>query len=340
MLPRRQDAVDSRSRHKAVHSCTAAVSPFVANMHDLNWNDLRFFLLAVQARTLAGAARAAGVQHTTIGRRLSALERALGAPLFLRRPEGLSLTPLGERLLPLAQKAGADMEAVRDLARSLRNRVRLALPSGFIALFADDLAELTRAHPELSLETLSSAQPANLQRGEADLALRIGPIDDPDLIARPLGEVGSSLYASSRYLQEHPSPVGVLGEDLAGHHIIAFGASLSSLPAAVWLEAHGTHAVVVLRTNEVVTMLEAAASGAGVAVLPCMLGDADSRLVRLTDRVVARRELSLVYRREQRGNRPVRTVADFLVSTLQARAARLSGSAEASRGTRQREEIV
>jgi len=70
---------------------------------DLDWNDLRYFLRAAQSGTLAGAARAMGVDHSTVGRRLSALERALGAPVVLRAPDGLHLTPLGESLMPLAE---------------------------------------------------------------------------------------------------------------------------------------------------------------------------------------------------------------------------------------------
>lgn len=290
----------------------------------LDWDDLRFFLLAAQARTLAGAARAGGVQHTTIGRRLAALERSLGVPLFLRGPEGLTLTPMGEQLLPLAQKAGHHIQALRDFVASKRNRVRLALPSGFVALFADDLARLAQEHPDITLETVSSGQLADLQRGDADLALRIGPIQHQDLVARSLGEVGSSLYASPRYLQAQAAPITL--SDLSGHRLVAFGAELSAMPAARWLQAHAGQAAVVLRTNEMSTMLEAAASGAGLALLPCLLADTDPRLVRLTPEVLARRGLSLVYRREQRGNRPVRRVAGFLIEALRSRADRISGS--------------
>ena len=289
----------------------------------LDWDDLRYFLLAAQAGTLAGAARAGGVQHTTIGRRLSALECSLGASLFLRGPDGLTLTPLGEQMLPLAQKAERDMLAVREFVMSRRNRVRLALPSGLVALFADDLVRLGREHPELTLETVSGGQLADLQRGDADLALRIGPIQDQDLVARPLGEVGSSLYASPRYLQEHPAPIDLL--DLGGHRLVAFGTELSAMPAARWLQEHAGRAAVVLRTNEMATMLEAAAAGAGLALLPCMLADVDSRLVRVTPQVLARRGLSLVYRREQRGNRAVRIVAAFLIEALRLRAERITG---------------
>jgi DNA-binding transcriptional LysR family regulator len=76
-------------------------------------------------------------------------------------------------------------------------------------LFADDLARLAQEHPDLTLETVSSGQLADLQRGDADLALRIGPIQHQDIVARSLGEVGSSMYASPRYLQDHPAPTNL-----------------------------------------------------------------------------------------------------------------------------------
>ncbi len=315
--------VDWQPTHMGVQKRTSRETVHVPNTSQINWDDLRTFLRAAEAGTLAGAARATGVQHTTVGRRLTALERSLGVPLFLRGPEGLTLTPIGEEILPLARKTERDMQALHEFVSSRRNRVRLALPSGFVTLFAEDLALLAQEHPELTLETVSSGQVADLQRGDADLALRIGPIDDQDLMVRSLGEVGSSLYASPRYVHHHPAPVDL--SDLSGHSVVAFSTELSALPASKWLEGRISKATVVLRTNEIVAMLEAAASGAGLAVLPCMLADADPRLMRITTAVLARRGLSLVYRRENRGGRAVRIVADFLVKALRARSGRIAG---------------
>jgi DNA-binding transcriptional LysR family regulator len=100
---------------------------------------------------------------------------------------------------------------------------------------------------------------------------------------------------------------------------------LSALPAARWLESNVERAMVVLRTNEMMTMLEAAASGTGLALLPCMLSDADPRLVRLTPQVLVRCGLLLVYQREQRGGHSVRIVAGLLIKVLRAQAARING---------------
>src|SRR5262245_65056087 len=89
---------------------------------ELNWDDLRYFLRAAESKTLAGAARVARVEHTTIGRRLSALEQALGAPLVLRGREGLQLTQIGGQLVPLVAAVERSVIAVRDLVASARSR--------------------------------------------------------------------------------------------------------------------------------------------------------------------------------------------------------------------------
>src|SRR5262249_10551507 len=96
--------VDCPRAHSPVHSCTATAARHTCAMKPLSaldWNDLRYFLSAARARTLAGAARELGVDHATIGRRLAALERAIGAPLFVRSATGLVPTPLGDELAPL-----------------------------------------------------------------------------------------------------------------------------------------------------------------------------------------------------------------------------------------------
>src|SRR4051812_33155253 len=100
----------------------------MASKQDLDWDDLRYFLEAARAQTLAGAARNLGIEHTTIGRRLGSLERALGASLVLRGPEGLRLTPAGERVLPLAEELERTVRAVVEAVSTDASRVRLAVP--------------------------------------------------------------------------------------------------------------------------------------------------------------------------------------------------------------------
>lgn len=293
-----------------------------------DWDDLRYFLHAARARSLAGAARQLGVEHSTIGRRLTVLERALGAALVLRRPDGLQLSPLGEQLVPIAESVERSMSAIAELVASERARVRLALPSGFTALFTAGLADLRALHPDLSLELVSGARPVDLERGEADLAIRSGRITDKDLVVRKLCASGWSLYASEAYLARHPEPIDP--DDLRGHEVIGFDSSLAKGVAATWIGEHASTATVVLRSREMTDMVAAAATGVGLAVLPCMLGDADPRLIRLTKRVVASHNLSLVYRREARLSNHVRAVVRFVTAVFAEHAAAIGGAAPPS----------
>jgi DNA-binding transcriptional LysR family regulator len=291
---------------------------------DFDWDDLRYFLRALQAKTLAGAARGLGVEHSTIGRRLSALERSLGAPLLLRGPEGVQATPLGKQLLPLVEEMERTALAVHELVMVQKARVRLAVPSGFTALLTPLLSELRRDHPNLTLEVLSGSRPANLEKGEADLAIRVGPQECQELVSRKLCVAGWSLYASRAYLARRPSPIEL--EDLSGHDLIGYDASLAGLPAVEWLEQRMGTASVVLRSREMIDMLAAAVNGIGLAVLPCYLGDSEARLVRLTPEVVATRNLALVYRREARQSEAVRAVMRFVIAIIPRNAALISGA--------------
>jgi DNA-binding transcriptional LysR family regulator len=291
---------------------------------DLNWDDLRFFLRAMEAKTLAGAARRMRVQHTTIGRRISALERAIGAPLVYRSPEGLRPTPLGEQVAPLVQEVARAVDAVRELVASRKSRVRLAGPSGFTRLFtAARLAELRKEHPNLSLELLSGSRPVDLGKGEADLALRSGPVKDDELVARKVAESGWSLYAAPSYLTRKPRPANL--NDLSGHDLIGYDTSLAAVPAARWIEERAAKATIVLRSREMTEMLAATLSGVGIAALPCVLADEEPGLVRLTDEVIGTRSVSLVYRREARLSAEIRAVIRFVVNVMHDNAARMSG---------------
>jgi DNA-binding transcriptional LysR family regulator len=289
---------------------------------NLNWDDLRYFLRVAQARTLAGAARSLGVDHSTIGRRLTALERAIGASLVLRGPEGITLTPLGEKLAPLAQNLERDVAALLELSAGQTERVRLAVPSGFTQFLTPRIARLREQYPRLTLELHSGARLADLKRGDADLALRVGRVSQEDLVARKLGDVGWSLYASASYLKRHPPHADPT--NLRGHEIIGCGPGFAS-EAAKWIAEHAAQATIVLHSNDSSGMLEAAVAGLGLAVLPCYQGDAEPALIRLTPTVLTTRDLSLVYRREARLSEAVRVVNRFVVDTMREHADCLSG---------------
>lgn len=295
----------------------------MAQADELDWDDLRFFLQAAHAKTLAGAARAMKSEHTTVGRRLSSLERALGAALVLRGPDGLRLTPLGAALVPHVEQLARGVEAIRALAVAQETRVRLAVPSGFGGLFAAGVVALRAQHPGLMIELVSGSRASDLQKGEADLAIRSGVNTDGDLVARKLCDLGWAMYASSAYLARRGAVHDL--DDLAGHDVVGFDEALSTVPAARWLMQRCAAANVVLRSREMTDMLAAGVGGAGLVVVPCMLGDQEPSLQRLTREVIATSKLSLVYRRESRISEPLRVVARFVTDTMNEHARRIGG---------------
>jgi DNA-binding transcriptional LysR family regulator len=286
----------------------------VTDIGKLDWNDLRYFLAAARSGTLAGAARALGVKHSTVGRRLTALERALGAVLMVRGEHGLQLTSLGEKLIPYAETVARSAAELQDQAISLTARVRVAVPTGFVKLFMPHLAQLRQKHPDISLEFLSGGRLVDLHKGEAELAVRVGLIADDTLLARKIGELEWSLYASPEYLARHPAPTDPRA--LAGHEVLGFDARLSGVPGAKWIAEHGAGASIVLVNREMVDMAVAAVAGLGLAVLPCILGDAEPGLRRLTRKILGRQSLSVVYRREAALASSVPIIVRFVIDAM------------------------
>ena len=181
-----------------LHTASAAWETMVmAKSAHFDWDDLRYFLRASQARSLARAARSLGVEHSTVGRRLSSLEHSLGAPLMLRGPDGLQLTPLGVRLVTLIEQADRILAGIDGIVAAEMPSVRLAVPSGFAGIFATALTEPWPRPREFSLAIISGSRPADLKTGEADLAIRAGPVKDANLVAGKLCEAGFSLYAAT-----------------------------------------------------------------------------------------------------------------------------------------------
>ena len=295
-----------------------------------DWNDLRYFLAIQRTGTLAGAARILKVDQTTVGRRLRALEEAYEARLFDRTEEGFSLTASGERIVELAREVEEQMSelALRVAGENRRadGTVRLAtsevLAFGFLL---EHLVELRERHPGIDLELVTGSAAVNLTRREADLALRMGAanVTQANVRVRKLTEVPWSLYATKKYLAEH-GPVR-LGEGLAGHDVIGFDEELLGIPPARWLAENAGAARRVLAANGILAMSRAAATGFGVAPLPCFLGAALPELVRATPGNITMAGAWLVVHPDLARTARVRAVMDFLVETFETHRDHLEG---------------
>ena len=282
----------------------------------IDWNDLRYLLAIAKARTLAGAARELGVEHTTVGRRLGALETAVGTRLFVRGgSDGFVPTEAALAILPLAGEVAAkiaEIERVVSGVDRIEGTVRVTTSEALSGYLVKRLGALRLVHPNLIVEILAGNRAFDLMRGEADLAVRMRETTDPDLLTRRLGTLGWSMYATPSYV-ERKGPLAS-PEDLTGPDVIDFDAKLASAPGRQWLEAHGKGANVVTRVGTIVAAYNAALVGAGLTVIPCFLGDADSALVRLTPRVLGSGDAFLVFRSDLATVARVRAVIDFLVA--------------------------
>jgi DNA-binding transcriptional LysR family regulator len=245
----------------------------------LDWNDLRTFAEVARRGSLAAAARALGVHPTTVARRLSGAEDALGSPLVLRSPRGLTLAPAGARLLTsLEPLVDVIDDVARRAARSAAQPVRIAATeNGARNLAAGALPLLARLRPAIEIELLSGNRVLDLARGEADLALRVVAPEGGELIARRLGEVRYGLFAGAAYLRSAP-PWRAGG---AGHRVLAPAAELAAGPEARWLAEHAREAQVALRASSHVTLAVAAEHGAGVCAIATDLARHHPRLALL-----------------------------------------------------------
>ena len=248
----------------------------------LNWDDVRFILALSAAGSLAGAAKRLGVDHTTVGRRVEAAERALGVRLFLRGPRGFTRTADGDRLLgPMRAVEDATLALTRAVALEgdgLSGAVRLTSPETFgVAYLAPRLAEFGLRYPDLRVELMPSGQVLDLDRGEAEVALRFFRSRGQNLVVQRVAEVAYGLYASRAYLAENPAPVP---EGLSRHRLLLPPPGAPSLEGE-WLKPWlaGTRPVFVSELS--LALMAVAKADGGITALPRYLGDAEPDLQRL-----------------------------------------------------------
>ena len=233
----------------------------------MDWEDLRFALEAARAQTLSGAAKTLGVAQATASRRVAALEEEVGHVLFDRSRGGLSLTDAAHAILPhlevMAEAALLASAALAGHEREPAGPVRVAVPPGIAFDFVPAiLRQLQVAYPRIQLEVLSGNFPVDLQKREADVAIRTARPTHQDLVFRALPEIAAGAYASPAYLASRPAKPRADELDW-----IQYAAPLAHIPYARWVERHRGARPAALLSNDFVAMREAARQGLGVMVL-------------------------------------------------------------------------
>jgi DNA-binding transcriptional LysR family regulator len=288
----------------------------------LDWNDLRYFLAVAREGSTLAAGRTLRVSQTTVARRVTALEKALGLPLFDKRQAGYALTTAGEELLDRAKKvefaANGFSEAADAHARELSGTVRITTEEIYaITLLAPLLAELHQRHPEIRIDLDTSQTLRDLGAGEADISLRSTKEDQQPagLVGRQLCIDDWTLYCSRDYAARHGAPKN-LGE-LRNHPIIGGGGGHLWIHYQAWLKTLGLEGQVAMHHATSGGLLSGVRSGFGIAVLPCVIADGDPDLLRcLPPRGNHGRILWLFTHERCRHSPRVRAVIDFLYDGL------------------------
>jgi len=283
------------------------------------WDDVRFFLAVARAGSLSGAARALGVGHVTVGRRIALFEKKLGVTLLNRTPDGFATTLAGQAILrecATMESAAIDLERIvagRDslIAGSVRVTTTEALA---YQLVTPAVAALHETHPELRIDLITGVRSLDIARREADLAVRLARPSAPDLVCRKLGEVGFSLYASRRYLASAGVPRR--GQGLTGFDLIAFtGAPAATSPFFMGESLEGAR--VALRCDNPLIQVRAAASNVGIVEAACFLGDSSPELVRVwPDEAPARRAAWLIMHPDMQRAARIKAVSSVITEAF------------------------
>ena len=241
-------------------------------MQRLNWDDFRLIQAIADTRSLGGAADRLGLNHSTVFRRLGALEDQLGLQLFERARVGYTPTPSGMEMVSLSRRMADDvLEFERKIAGSdlkPSGELRLATNDSMVAyLLAPILAGFRAAFPDIRLDVVVGNQALNLSRRDADIALRATDAPPDTLVGRRLASIAWGVYAAPEILARYGSP------DHPEAPWIGYGEPLANVPAVRALNEKVGADRIVYRTSTVVGQVEGAAAGLGFAAIPCFVAD-------------------------------------------------------------------
>lgn len=276
---------------------------------------MRVFLAVARTGRLAAAARQMAVEHTTISRRIAALEQDLGVPLFYRTAGGHRLTPHGQKVLASAEAMESAALLVgakaREGAARVAGRVRIALLEEYATHWlVPQLPVLRKTHPELEVQVIVGIPPLDLTRGEADIALRFPRPRQPGLTATPVPPATLGLYASRKLVGRRPLQITDTAS-LRGLPLAVYVPQYHQLQSARWFQPVLAAARVVMTTNSTHSLLAAAKASLAVAVLARFIARRHDDLVPVSADV-ATGPMWIVMHTELRSDPRVRATADFL----------------------------
>lgn len=270
-------------------------------MKEFDWQDLKLFLAVARAGGLGPAARASGSSAPTLGRRMTALERALGVRLFSRGRQGYALTEDGRTLQAHAEDVEAATAGIERwrAGTSARPVVRVSAGHWMTAFLARNIEVVWTQADAWSLEFTTANARLDIGRRAADIGIRNRRPEEAWLAGRRVGVVAFASYAR-RETTEPPAALPWIG--ISGEAAIT--------PSAQWMAAEHGEAIAI-RASDPRTLLDLVRAGAGRAVLPCLIGDVEPDLERAGEPIaVLASEQWLVTHHEDRHHAAIHTAAE------------------------------
>ncbi len=289
----------------------------------MDWNALKVFLAITESGSLTAAARKLKISQPTLSRKLGNLEQSLDSQLFQRLPRGLVLTEAGESIMQTVQQMeNQALNVEKNLTGQnlrLEGNVRLTTTE-FIGNFwvTEDLLSFREHYPGISVNLQVDMQVINLVRREADIAVRLGRPDQPDLIAKKLGTFVSYLGASKSYLKENGTPR--VFEDLKDHYAIGYSPDMPQNIYTQKLYSHFHRENILFTSNSLNTTYEAINNGMGIGIIPDIAATKypDIQYL-LRDKHHLELEVWLVTHAEIQHSARIRALYDFLTENLSRR---------------------
>ncbi len=294
----------------------------------LSWDDFRYVKAIADTRSLAGAAEALGVNHSTVFRRLGQIEQQLGSRLFERGRGGYGLTPCGEEMVELAVRMGEDIVSFerkvtgQDLRPS--GELRVTTSDAMLQhLINDVLIGFRHAYPEITLDIVVSNLRLNLSKREADVAVRATYQQPESLAGRRIARIAWAVFGPTALASKRFNAA----TDGRRHDWIAYTDLVAVAKVMKWLKTHVDEERIVYKVNTMLGLAEAAAGGVGIALLPCYVGTAIPGLAQLSPPLPELDgELWLLTHPDLRNTARVRAFLDFCAAEIGKRRKLIEGS--------------
>ena len=298
----------------------------------LSWDDFRHVKAIAEARSLVGAGERLGVNHSTMSRRLGQIEQYLGTRLFERGRARYALTSCGAEMVELAERMFQEITSFERsvTAQDLRPSGELRVTTSDVLLrhlLSAVFVAFRRAYPQIILNIVVSNQRLDLSKPDADVAVR-ATYDSPEPLAGAnIARVGWAVFGAASLAGEPFDPV----RDGRRHDWLALADGVSIARVTNWLQEHADETRIVYKVNTMAGLGEAAASGAGLVLLPCYVGAAMPGLAKLTPPLPDLDcKLWLITHPSMRNTPRVRAFVDFCGDEIARRTDTLEGTAPPS----------